>query len=220
MKNLPKILIVLLAWVIALPAIAQIGVGVRVGGNLAKVAVTDEDGESVDEDVNYSFGLVGGGLIELSISDKFAIQPELLYSQHGFAVDMTFFDEEFSVKTRFNYLQVPILAKIKFGSEPVGFHVMAGPYAGYGVGDITVSTEMDGEKEEETASWEDTELKRVDFGVAAGLGVSISAGPGRIGLDARYQLGLANMIEEPSGSEKLSNRNLQFSLCYIIPLGK
>lgn len=215
------ILVAILAVSIATPALAQTGIGLRLGANLPNVSFTDEDGNSIDEfDSKSNTGFVFGAVLELGVSENFAIQPELLFSQHGFAFDDTFFGEKISVKTRFNYLQLPVLAKAKFGSDAFGFNIVAGPHLGFGIGDITTEAEVLGEKEKESSSWDDAEFKRLDFGVTGGVGISFAAGPGRLGLDARYQLGLGNLISEPEGSEKASNRNMQLSLSYIIPLGQ
>lgn len=206
---------------IAAPALAQTGIGLRFGANLPDVSFTDEDGNSIDEfDSKNNTGFVFGAVLELGVSENFAIQPELLFSQHGFKFEDTFFDEKISVKTRFNYLQLPVLAKAKFGSDAFGFNIVAGPHLGFGIGDISTEAEVSGEKEIESVSWDEAEFNKFDFGVTGGVGISLAAGPGRLGLDARYQLGLGNLISEPEGSEKASNRNMQVSLSYIIPLGQ
>lgn len=220
MKKSIMILAAILAVSIATPALAQTGIGLRLGASLPNVSFTDEDGNSIDEfDSKSNTGFVFGAVLELGVSENFSIQPELLFSQHGFKFEDEFFGEVISVKTRFNYLQLPVLAKAKFGSDAFGFNIVAGPHLGFGIGDISTEAEVLGEKEKESVSWDEAEFNKFDFGVTGGVGISFAAGPGRLGLDARYQLGLGNLIGEPEESEKASNRNMQVSLSYIIPLG-
>ncbi|MBN2730638.1 MAG: PorT family protein, partial [Bacteroidales bacterium] len=58
------------------------------------------------------------------ISDKFGIQPELLYVMKGAKVDGTIFDEEATedVTLKADYLSIPIMAKYYFG----GLNLQAG----------------------------------------------------------------------------------------------
>lgn len=60
--------------------------------------------------------------------------------------------------------------------------------------------------------------KSVDFGLQMGLGAAISAGPGKLIVDGRYNLGLSN-ISDVKG-ENIKNRGFVFSLGYAIPIGK
>ncbi len=57
------------------------------------------------------------------ISEKFAFQPELLYSAQGSDYD----DEDFSGSVKADYLNVPLMAKYYVGE---GFSLEAGPQVG------------------------------------------------------------------------------------------
>lgn len=194
-------------------AIAQFSIGARVAGNLANV------NQSLDDEYEFNpkhkIGIAFGVIAEIGLSEMFAIQPEVLYSQHGWRLDENFLGYPIKVEVRNSYLQVPILAKLTLGSEAFGINVLGGPHIGFGIGDLT--SESDGESE--ATSWKDAGLKTFDYGLTGGIGVAFKAGPGKLGVDARYQFGLANMLDDPEGDDKVSNRNLQIGLSYLLPIG-
>jgi opacity protein-like surface antigen len=200
-------------------ALAQFSIGARVAANLSNVATSSDD-EDFDLDTKNHFGLAFGAAVEIGVSEMFAIQPEILFSQHGFRIEESFFGQTIKLTQRHSYLQIPILAKLMFGSEALGINVFVGPHVGFGIGDITLDAEFGGEKDSESASWEDAGFKTFDFGVTGGVGVAFPVGPGKLGLDVRYQLGLANIIDEPEDNDKASNRNIQIGLSYMIPIGR
>jgi hypothetical protein len=198
-------------------AIAQSSFGLRVAANLANVSISS----GVDiPDTKAVFGPAFGIVAEIGAGDMLAFQPELLYSGHGFGFEEeSLLGETVEINIRYNYLQIPLLAKLKLGSEAVGINIVAGPHLGFGIGDITAETMFLGEKEKDTSSWEDAGQKKFDLGVTGGVGLTFPAGPGVFGLDARYQLGLTNIIEDPDEDEKASNRVLQVGLSFLIPIG-
>ncbi|MCT3673671.1 PorT family protein [Elizabethkingia anophelis] len=131
--------------------------------------------------------------------DGFSIQPELNYIQKGVA-----FKPAGASKTNYNlnYLEIPVLLKYSFG--PV--YVNAGPSIGFRLGQSNKVKEALGK------------TKSVDFGLQMGLGAAIPAGPGKLIVDGRYNLGLSN-ISDVKG-ENIKNRGFVFSLGYAIPIGK
>ena len=72
-----------------------------------------------DGDARSGFYL--GGLIDFSVSEKFHIQPELLYTMEGSA----------ETDTDLNFLRIPVMAKIYADK---GFSVQAGPQFGFVAG--------------------------------------------------------------------------------------
>ena len=216
MKKQLLTLSLLLLGALVTTAYGQFSIGARAGANLANVAITT-DGE--DSDTDARFGFAAGLVAEIGISEMFAVQPEVLFSQHGAVETTDFLGEEIETKIRHNYVQVPVLAKLTFGSEALGINVLAGPHIGLGMGDIMLETTAGGMTEEDSGSWEDAGLTTFDFGITGGVGVSFPAGPGKLGIDARYQLGLVNFFEDGDDDNSIYNRNIQFGLSYLFPLG-
>lgn len=103
----------------------ELRIGVKAGVNFASVG-----GDFTDEyDGRTSFHL--GGLVEIPISEKFAVQPELLYSGQGAKSE---YDDSFGdsivigkEKLKLDYINIPIMAKYYIME---GLSVEAGPQFG------------------------------------------------------------------------------------------
>jgi hypothetical protein len=218
-------------------AFAQFSIGARVAGNLSTLSESGYDDDEEPEFEGRRRGIALGLVTEMRFSKMFAIQAEMLYSQYGakssgeesFEFGNMTYDITWEDKIRLNYFQIPVLAKVTLGSERLGFDIMAGPHLAYGVGKITYDysyTERvngvieDRESGSESETWDELEANRFDFGFTGGIGISLPVGPGRLGLDARYQLGLLNLLEDPYENEKLTNRNIQIGLSYLMPIGR
>jgi len=104
----------------------------------------------------------------------------------------------------YRYLEIPILFQILVpASDVVVPMVYAGPAISFLTG-VAGKVETDGKKEDlnndEIKELKDG-LKSVDFGIAMGAGLGIKAGPGRLVLDVRFNLGLLNIAEKPKVQE-------------------
>jgi len=218
MKKWLVLVMAILASGILVPLIAQrVALGLRGGLNLTNVEISDPD-ETDPTDTKNRPGIFFGVATEIGLSDYFALQPEFQYAQYGFKVEESFEGGELKFDMNYNYLQVPVLAKFMFGSDRGGFQVTAGPTFGFGVGDIKMEAEMLGEKDEEKISWDDAEMDKFDIGLNGGLGFFTQVGPGKAGLDVRYLMGLRNINTIDEDSSKVTNRNFQVGISYLIPL--
>ncbi len=215
MKKSLKFLVFALAMAFTTSAMAQLSIGPRAAVNFSTVSFDPDE----DININSLTGFAFGAAIEIGAGEMFAIQPEVLFSQHGFSPEDGFLVGVTDFKFKYSYVQLPLLAKLKFGAEAAAFNVFVGPHLGLGIGDIKLQGEVLGEKDEDTQLWEESNYKKFDFGVTGGIGVSIGAGPGKLGLDVRYQLGLANLLDEADDDESAANRNVQIGLSYLIPIG-
>ncbi|MEM7381695.1 MAG: porin family protein [Bacteroidota bacterium] len=138
-----------------------------------------------------------GGVAEISISDQFSVQPELLYSGQG-AKDQNDIDD--NEIYRLDYLSVPIMAKYYIVE---GVSVEAGPQFG-----ILLSAER--EDNGETGDIKDV-TKSTDLGLAFGLGYKMDNG---LNFGLRYFLGGdVNDIDEDS--DEFKNRVFQISVGYF-----
>ena len=91
-------------------------------------------------------GFYIGGLVDFSVSEKFHVQPELLYSIEG------------AKDAKLNYLRIPIMGKYYVAD---GFSVQAGPEIAFKIGgDDTIK---DG-------------VKSLDYGLGFGAGYELESG--------------------------------------------
>ncbi len=209
---------------------AQIKFMPKAGGSLSNVAFSD-DLMDPDVDIKPKIGIIVGVAAEIPlIGETLALQPELLFHQKGFKYDDPG-DGEYTEEgsATLNYLELPVLAKIKFGK----FYAIAGPSFSYGIGGKYKSTYHDltqGTTEEESSNVKFKEMpdnyqgddvfvdNAFDIGVQLGVGMKISV----IVIDLRYGMGLTNLFDKPDGSPydyKSKNSSFQLTVGVPIPFG-
>jgi hypothetical protein len=162
----------------------ETGIGAKAGVNIA--TLSGDDVENADSKI----GVHVGGFFQFMLSDKFGIQPELLYSDKGASAE-----EDEGGDLTLSYLSVPIMAKI-FLTEGLDIHV--GPQVG-----ILLSADNDGN---DISDFTNT----TDFGVGAGLGYTLDSG---FGFNARYVMGLTSVYEDDLDFDA-KNSVIQISLSY------
>ncbi|MEM9649530.1 MAG: porin family protein [Bacteroidota bacterium] len=136
-----------------------------------------------------------GGVAEVSLSEKFSIQPELLFSAQGTKDES---DDDETV--RLNYLNLPILAKFYVAEN---LSLEAGPQIG-----ILLKAEV--EDDGETIDIKDN-TKSTDLGIAFGLGYKLDNG---LNFGARYTLG-SDINDVDGDPDKFTNRVFQLFVGYF-----
>ncbi len=128
-------------------------------------------------DVGDASSLVGfqiGAFAEFKISDKFAIQPELIYSVQGASSDG-------NGDLNLNYINIPVMAKYYVAKS---FSLEAGPQIGF-----LVSAKADGEDFKDF-------FESVDFGLNLGAGYDFTD---KFSAGLRYNFGLTNIAKTELG---------------------
>lgn len=172
---------------------AQSGIGIRGGANFSNLDGDLRDEDRFENKLGFHAGLTFGIPV---IENFFYIQPELLYSQKGFKNN----ENEFLLnalnirregKVNYNYLDLPVLAKIKAG--PVYFE--AGPQASYMLSaNNTTKTYYDDELQSSSVDEKSLDgLRRFEIGYAAGVGFATNSG---ISLGVRYNGSLTDFVNE------------------------
>jgi hypothetical protein len=207
---------------------AQVSLIPKAGVSFATVALDDDN--FFNDDKKTLVGFTGGlGLNFALTEDEFlSLQPELLYVQKGFAAESNG-TTDYNLKYKLNYIELPVLLKIGFGTDVVRGYVNLGPSIGYllsgnvqGEGDFAeiVSGDID-EKIEFTDSETDDPTKlharRLEFGANFGGGIGVALG-GRslLFLDARYNAGLTDYNKD----SKSKNQPIYLTAGFKIPLSQ
>lgn len=169
--------------------------GIKGGLNFAEIS---------NGDIDTRTGFVIGGFAKFSIPNSpISIQPEALYSQQG--------GESDGNKIRLDYLQVPVLFKTALSeSSTVEPNLFAGPYAA-----IRLIAEQDGGAGGIFGGTSNIEgqTEEVDYGFALGGGLDIEVGNSIFTLDARYNLGLADVFTtDESGKHRVFSITFGISL--------
>lgn len=173
----------------------ELKLGAKAGLNVSSISGDLENSSS-------RTGFNVGVLAEYFVTEKFSIQPEILYSAQGVKADYT--DEidlgfgnyqVFTVKEtlKLDYINVPIMAKYYVYD---GLNVQAGPQIGFlttaKFGSVDVKDEM----------------KSVDFSLNLGAGYELPMG---VFFDARYNIGLTDASKKFEG-EKIKSKNGVFQV--------
>lgn len=176
----------------------EVNFGAKAGVNFADI--TGEEVDSFDGLTSFHFGVVA----EILISDKFAVQPELLYSKQGADYSEDFDGMSYDGTVNVDYLNIPIMAKY-FVAD--GFSIELGPQIG-----ILLSAKDEYEDEEDDIK---DFLKGTDFGLNFGLGYKLANG---LNFGVRYNMGLSDNLDiddyEVEGAE-YKNSVIQISLGYF-----
>ncbi|MCB0459502.1 MAG: PorT family protein [Flavobacteriaceae bacterium] len=117
--------------------------GIKAGVNFSQISVDANEFGSANSDSRTGFFV--GGVADIEVSEKFHVQPELLFSSEG------------GDNVPYNYINVPIIAKYYVAE---GFNIQAGPQLGYLVS-------VDGETDLEGAN-------RLGFSLDMGIGYDIN----------------------------------------------
>jgi len=207
-----KLLIIVVAFTMTTKSFAQVKYGIKAGLNLANMLEKDDD-DTYSDDYLMKIGFHLGGTAEIPISEKFSVQPGLLFSTKGFKMKIDGIDgfyEAMNINVNLNYLEIPINAiyKIELGSSKLCIN--AGPYLGYALSGI-VSVDDDSESID-IGSSDDDDLKALDYGFNIGAGIEINDA---ITIGLQYGLGLGNLSIDTDNGYKLNNRVIGISVGYM-----
>jgi opacity protein-like surface antigen len=151
-------------------------IGAKAGLNYANFS-----GTTIQTDAITSYH--GGLIAEIKLLDKFAIQPELLYTTQGATYNTALGD----FKNELGYIAIPVLAKIYLSKS---FSLELGPQASF-----LLSEKND---------FDVNDANTFEFAVDAGLSFKITK---NIFIQGRYVLGLT----EVSSNAEAKNSVLQLS---------
>jgi hypothetical protein len=161
----------------------HVNLGVKLGANFYNI--NNSIGAKSDYLPGFHVGLIG----HVHLTDRFGLQPEILFSGQGAKNGNTI---------NLNYVNIPILLQYFFAN---GFRIQAGPQLG--ILTSAKSTVV-------TGSIKDN-YKPIDIGLS--VGVSYIHVPSSFGVDLRYNHGLTNINE--TDVKTLTNRGFQLGVFYL-----
>lgn len=158
--------------------------GIKGGLNFA--TLTGENNSEIGWTTDFNFGVMA----EIKISEKFSLQPEILYSGQGYGSN----DNTEGI-IALNYINIPVIGKYYVTKK---LSLETGPQIGF-----LLSTK--GGTQDYKALF-----KTTDFGVNFGIGYKLDNG---LNFGARYVLGLTNINDVGSATNK--NGVLQLHVGYF-----
>lgn len=195
------LMLILLTCLLAGPAAAQVGIGLKAGLNFADLGDL-ENLDSVDSIKNETKnGYVLGGHLAFPLSPSLKLQLEGLYSVKG---STGYAQEALDVQkweTKLTYLEFPLLLKLELPVPAVQ------PFL-YGGGSVSVLLNAE---ERVLSEWNDIKdsLSGTDYGLVAGACLRLFG----LTVEGRYTHGLSDTVEDPHPNSLVSQaRNRVYSV--------
>ncbi|MBW1789919.1 MAG: outer membrane beta-barrel protein [Deltaproteobacteria bacterium] len=189
--------------------------GFKIMGGLSMANVSFPSDPDVTEKPKYRMGFIAGIGYEFNLAPSFAVEVNALYHQKGFKYeekssesiqigdDIYTYEDKLIMKT--DELSVPILLKYKFPGS-VAFYLAGGFEVAFVLSnkaDYTGTTYKNGAVDNEEKSSTDVKefTSSMDYGAVFGGGIGFAMGKSNLVIDARYYLGLANLLDNSSLDE-------------------
>ena len=206
---------------------AQNAAGLRIGTGWNNVTSKDLNGTV---DFKTISTLSAGAFYEVNLGHNFSVQPEINYNEKGFrsdvSKDFTLFNMNLPVGASavsvIRYVDVPVLAKYKFGTEGVRAYVMAGPSVGYAMsGNIETRAKVliDIKVADSPINLTSNNYKRTELAGVIGAGVELPISEkAKLFADARYSRSLTDVYELPVVGTRLRNQGYGVSVGFAVNL--
>lgn len=186
-------------------------VGVKGGINIANVKTNISDFDLTKSKTGFVGGVYGSFRFG---SGTFALQPEILFSQKGFKVDLA----DLVSKFKTDYVEIPVLFKANFqAGSTVRPALYAGPVISFETG---CKVQVESLPSVGCDTGDGLSRKKTDFGIDFGGNLDFLLDKFIILLDIRYQLGLTNLNDDPQfPEESVKTRTWQIMAGFGFPLG-
>jgi hypothetical protein len=198
---------------------AQITLGVKAGGTVATVDQTPTLADI--RETNNVTGFSGGFFVEFG-EGLAALRPELLFQQRGYEYTLADFDSTFL--ERFNYLDIPVTLRLRFGQPKFRVFVEGGASLGFvldGIRRVSANgntVEMDIPTGDPFGP-DGRKNRNYDLTGILGGGVEFKLGPGILSCNGRYNLDLNDLYQfednqAPPDWEEVKWRSFDFTVGY------
>lgn len=170
--------------------------GVRAGVNLADLTAKNLPSGSAYTEAEYKTSVVGGVFANIPLSGMFRFQPEVDFSSQGGKLQgpsgttsATTYEQDL------HYINVPLNFQLMTAK---GFFIQTGPQLGYLIDAKVKSTSSSNTS---AATGNLSNFDKIDFAWTGGVGYLSRIG---LGIDLRYNLGIANIVADdaPTGNYK------------------
>lgn len=187
----------------------EVKFGAKVALNVASLTGDVEDASSL---IGYQIG----GFAEFKISDKFAFQPELMYSAQGVKTSYSEAEGGYSYSEdstyKLGYINIPLMAKYYLVPK---FNLEFGPQIGFLVSSKTefdFTENLGGEFDSGSESKDNKDnTSSIDFGLNLGAGFDFTE---KLSAGLRYNFGLSNVNDVEEYNQDIKNGVLSVSLGY------
>lgn len=221
MKTPIRNLFLLLGLCFAISSInAQVSIGPRMGikGSIP-MAELDDESFVLDAIAAPSFGLQ----VEVGMTSKIGFVTGVNWNARGFAITLEEQGLEFNYQEQINYLDLPLLMKVKLGTKGVGMYLNAGATFGYAMtgsrsGDFSIIDGNDKSTESDSQAIDlvKEEYNRFNAAAVIGAGVYFKTGRSQVYIDANMDYGLTPMAMD----DEVTSLGIDFGVGILVPIGK
>ncbi|MDL2278255.1 PorT family protein [Parabacteroides sp. OttesenSCG-928-G07] len=170
-------------------------------------------------------GLTGGVTFRWLTEKNLGLQAEINYTQQGWKEDFSESSDPsagYKYSRTMNYVELPFLTHIYFGSDRARFFINLGPKIGYMLSEST-SQNLNGAEPHTTNEQHDMPAEyKFDWGLCGGPGFELRTGIGSFLLEGRYYYALGNIYGRKKSDffAMSSQQVIAVKLTYLIPLIK
>jgi len=206
-------------------------IGIGVGPTFSSMSIVPADRQKKVK-TKMTLQYHGGVSVRYITEHRLGLIAELNYSQLGWETQYQDTDHpEFKHTHTLNYLEIPFLSHIYFGSNKVRCFVNLGPKIGFLIGEkekfndelntwlnSTDESIIEERKGEATELYNKEADKKFDYGIMAGLGLELRTGIGNFALEGRYYLGFGDIYNSRKDDifSRSANRVISARLTYFI----
>jgi len=222
MKKLTTLLMMVLIIASVSESYAQ-RYGFKAGFNLSNMLMKDNE-DTYSDEFELKPGFHVGAIAQFPETGLFSFESGLFITTKGMRNkdEGTLDGEAYKYKSVMTlyYIDIPLQAKASFDVGKVSFFGELGPYLSIGISG-KLKTEFsymgDTETDSEEVAWGSDKkgdfLKRLDYGITAGVGVVMVK---NLQFGVSYNWGIANISTTTEGGSKIKNRVFCISIGYLI----
>ncbi len=224
MKTIKQILMMTLVLFLVQSASAQFKLGLIGGANFSNfrvgvdqpIAVPLPDNTSAQGSFNSRTAFAIGGVAEYSLSPMISLSVQPMYSKQGskFKFDGLVVNPLSTESTiKLNYIDIPVMLKVQFGSSSVKPYVTSGFTLGFLTSAKSASEDVKDDLKGTNISWN------------IGGGLSLPAGGRTFFIEGRYMLGLSDIYDPGlqavplSAVSELKTKGFQVIAGVTFPMG-
>ena len=199
---------------------AQVSIGPRIGikGSIP-MAELDDESFVLDAIAAPSFGLE----VEVGMTSKIGFVSGVNWNARGFAITLEEQGLEFTYQEQINYLDLPLLMKVKLGTKDIGMYLNAGATFGYAMtgsrsGNFSIIDGNDTSTKSDSQAIDlvEEEYNRFNAAAVIGAGVYFKTGRSQVYIDANMDYGLTPMAMD----DEVTSLGIDFGVGILVPIGK
>jgi hypothetical protein len=176
----------------------KMAIGIEGGVNIANVSVnptTTTDSRT---------GLIVGTLLDVNFTQQITLTPGIRFTMKGFSNTVNTVNNT----VKLNYLEFPVLLKIRFPLTEIKPYLAAGPVLG-----LNLSANLDQSNGTQSATTDiSSSTESIDFGLLFAGGMDFKVGMNTaLFFQVGYQLGLSNINKTANNTTTIKNNAFQIT---------